>query len=143
MSKFHQNLDPRIFCASRDVRNRLETYRSRLEFLNEPDRILVKMFLDNANSYRQISKLLGVSVSTVSRRIEKITNRLSSENFSDVLRSRDSLAAVHLELAKDYFVRGLTIRALSDKYKTSFYRIWKILRDIKKRKHVKFTERRY
>lgn len=143
MSKFHNNLDTRIFCAASELRGKLELYRTRFELLSEPDRLLVTMFLDNGNSYRQISKLLGVSVSTVSRRIEKITNRLTSENFNSVLRCRDRLAAVHFELAKDYFVRGIPIRTLSGKYKTSFYRVWKILKNIKKNQNNKVTKRMY
>ncbi len=139
IAQFNQN-------KTLDLRSNAEQIRKRAEQLSEPDRTLVRMYLDNENSFRQIAQLLGVSEATVARRVKKIISRLSDPSIEGVLNKSSTLGRRQRKIARDYFLRGLTVKTVSRKYGMTYYntrRIINLLRKLSMQRKHKTTIRYY
>lgn len=139
MSKIHSNLESEMFCASSSYRASLEAVRNRISFLGKRDRLLITMYLDNKNTCGQISRLTGVSESTVARRISRILKRLKNQYFSCALLHRDFLTKTQIGILQDYFIRGLSIRRLAEKYSLTYHSVRKTLRFLRGLRNNKKT----
>jgi DNA-binding NarL/FixJ family response regulator len=129
-----------------ELRNKAERMRKRAEQLSEPDRTLVRMYLDNKNSFRQIAQLLGVSEATVARRIKKIVSRLSDPSIGGILSKGSKLGRRQRKIARDFFLRGLTVKTIARKYGMTYYntrRIINLLRKLSMQRKHKTTIRYY
>ena len=129
----------------RGHRERIERILSRAELLDEPERALIKMYLENNNSFRQISLLTGLNQSTVSRRIKRILSRLDDSGIETAIHSRKILTKKQKKVASEFFVRGLTAKEISRKYKMTYYNVLKtinVVRNLTSHKH-KTTVRNY
>lgn len=129
-----------------DLRRNAEKIRKRAKQLSEPDRTLVRMYLDNANSFRQISQLLGVSEASVARRVKKIVDRLSDPSIDSVLNKGNQLSHKQRKIARDFFLRGQTVNKIAHKYGMTYYnarRIINVLRKLSTRHKHKTTIRYY
>lgn len=135
MSIILQNPDAQLLCAVKSNRDVLDNLRSRIELLSGKDRLLITMYLDNGNSFRQISILTGVNEVTIARRIKKIMLRLSNEDFIRVLRNKKMFSKRQMKISRDYFLRGQSIREISTKYRMSFYGVYQVLQKIRKLKN--------
>ena len=81
MKEFHENNSTQ---ASNDVqvmRSKNELLQERLAFLESEDRFLMKMYIENGNSFNQLGRVAGVATGTVSRRINRIINRLTISEY--------------------------------------------------------------
>jgi transposase-like protein len=129
-----------------DLRSNAEQVRKRAEQLSEPDRTLVQMYLENENSFRQISQLLGVSEATVARRVKKVIKRLADPNIDSVLSKGSMLGRRQRKIARDFFLRGQTVKAIAHKYGMTYYntrRIINLLRTLSTQRKHKTTIRYY
>lgn len=131
MSRIHENLDTGNLRASTSMRRQLEQLRSKAALLTRDDRLLITMYLDNGNSFRQISHLTGVNEVTIARRIEKIIHRLRNEHFDAALKNRAKLTRRQMKVACDYFLRGVSIRQLKTKYRMSYHQVYQILKSVR------------
>jgi len=129
-----------------DMRSKADTIRKLAENLSEPDRTLVRMYLDHENSFRQMAQLLGVSEATVARRVKKIISRIGNRDIEDVLAKSSKLSRRQKKIARDYFLRGLNVKTIARKYKMTYYNTQRIINFLRKlstqRKH-KTTIRYY
>ena len=96
------------------------------------DKILMKMYLENGNSVRQIARLIGVSEVSIARRIRKMTRLLMEGQYMSCLRERKRLSATELSIAKDYFLMGLSIRGVAARRGWTFYSARKALKKIQR-----------
>ncbi len=96
------------------------------------DKILMKMYLENGNSVRQIARLIGVSEISIARRIRKMTRLLMQGQYISCLRGRKRLSATELSIAKEYFLMGLSIRGIAARRAWTFYRARKALKKIQR-----------
>ena len=112
-------------------RDRLDLLRRRISLLTGKDRVLMTMYVENGNSFRQISKLTGINESNIARRIYKTTKRLLDGYFILCLRNRDRLTSAELKIAKDYFLDGLSMTRISEKRCISYYSVRKAVKKIK------------
>lgn len=101
--------------------------RHRKDLLEGQDKVFMTMYLDNGNSYRQISRLLGVSATTISRRIKKLTKQLTGESFYIYRQYRKKLDKRQKQFARDYFLMGLPLRQIAHKHNCSFYLVKKTM----------------
>ena len=132
MEKIHTNISQRTLKARNRYRNRIDVLRSRINLLTGQDRLLITMYLENDNSFRQIARLVGVNVATVARRIHKLAERLIDSEYITCLQNRSRFSPAELAVAKDYFLRGLPIREIASKNKRSIYCIRKTLERIRR-----------
>jgi len=121
-------------------RDRIDLLRNRIQLLTGADRVLMTMYLENSNSFRQIAKLTGVSESTVGRRIHKITKRLMDGYFILCLRNRDRLSSIELKIAREFFVNALPMTKIAEKKKISYYSVRNILQVRRARERLSFSK---
>ena len=104
--------------------------RHRKDLLDGQDKVFMTMYLDNGNSFRQISRLLGVSETTIGRRIEKLTKQLTGESFYIYRQYRKKMDKRQKQFARDYFLMGLSLRQIAHKHSCSFYLVKKTMSKI-------------
>jgi len=129
-----------------DLRSNAERIRKRAEQLSEPDRTLVRMYLDNENSFRQIAQLLGVSEATVARRVKKIVGRLGDPSIEGILNKSSKLGRRQRKIARDFFLCGLSVKTIARKYGMTYYntrRIVNLLQGFSTQRKHKTTIRYY
>lgn len=129
MKRLHSNTS-KIFSQAQYYRDRIELLRIRISLLAGTDRVLMTMYLEHGNSFRQISKLTGINESNVARRIYKITKRLMDGSFICCLRNRDRLTSVEMKIAKAYFINGMSMAKISETKNLSYYKVRKAMRKI-------------
>jgi DNA invertase Pin-like site-specific DNA recombinase len=104
-----------------------ETFSTRVKMLPRQQRALVKLFLSNG-TYSSIAKAAQLNVATIARRLKKIANRMSSDNFIAALLQDNGMPAEKMKIIRDYFVNGLSINAIAKNAGLSRYEVKKIIR---------------
>jgi predicted DNA-binding protein YlxM (UPF0122 family) len=114
------------------LEDRVDVLRSRAQLLTGKDRLLMQMYLNNANTFSQMARLAGVNEASVSRRIHKLVRRLLDGQFITCLRSRGKLTNEQIEIARDYFVKGVPMRKIAERHKTSYYIVRQTMKKIQR-----------
>ncbi|MBN2588476.1 MAG: hypothetical protein JXA96_01335 [Sedimentisphaerales bacterium] len=109
----------------------LNTIRNRFYLLGRQDRMIMSMYLDKEMSFRQIALLFNTNPNRISRRIRKIIFELSNGKFIFCMKKRERFTRYEMDIAKDYFVRGLSIKQIAQKKNTSFYHIRELLKEVR------------
>lgn len=131
MKRIHANISEETQEVKDRRRGRIDLLHSRLNLLSGKDKVLMTMYVENGNSFRQIARLLDVSETSVARKIHRITRRLIDGEYITCLRSRDKLARGQMAIAKDYFLMGLSIKKIAEKKHWSIYRVRQAIMKIK------------
>jgi predicted DNA-binding protein YlxM (UPF0122 family) len=132
MEGIHENIAAGALKERNRYRERIDLLRSRIYLLTGKDRLMMTMYLENGNSFRQLARLAGVSESNITRRIHKITKRLIDGEYIMCLRNRDKFTGGEMATARDYFLQGLSIRKIAMERNLTHYRIQETLKKIKK-----------
>ncbi len=130
MKKIHANISEAAKEAKRGYRDRIDLLRSRVNLLTGKDKLLMTMYLENGNSFRQMARLAGVNEANVARRIHRVTKRLIDGEYITCLRNRDKFTQTEMSIAKDYFLGGLSMRKIAIKRHHSYYQIRQTLKKI-------------
>ncbi len=115
-----------------EYRDRIDLLRSRVNLLTGKDKLLMTMYLENGNSFRQMARLAGTNEASIARRIHKVTKRLIDGEYITCLRSRDKFTEIEMAIAKDYFLLGLSIRKIAGKRHRTYYRVRETLKKIQR-----------
>ena len=121
MKRIHKNISQRALKAKNDYRDRIDLLRSRAALLTGRDRLLMTMYLEKGNSFRQMARLAGVNETCIARRIHKVAKRLIDGEYITCLRNRDRFTADELAIAKDYFLLGLSMKKIAAKRHLTYY----------------------
>ncbi|MHC4543521.1 MAG: helix-turn-helix domain-containing protein [Planctomycetota bacterium] len=116
--------------AQAECRDRVDLIRQRLSMLSGEDKLLMTMYWENGNTFRQIGRLAGVSRLSIARRIHKLTERLMEGKYITCLRYRDRFTVREMAIAKDHFLQGISMKKIADKRRVSFYHVRKTLERI-------------
>lgn len=130
MKRIHVNIAQSCLTAKKEYRDRIDLLQSRINLLSGKDKLLMTMYLKNGNSFRQMAQLAGVNETSIARRIHRITKRLIDGEYITCLRSRDKFTKAEMGIAKDYFLRGLSVKKIATKRHSSYYRIRKTVKKI-------------
>ncbi len=130
MESIHENVTKVEVKARKRCRDRIDMLKSRVELLTGKDRLLMTMYLRNGNTFYQMARLTGVNEANVARRIYRVTKRLIDGEYITCLRNRDKFTEEEMVVAKDYFIRGLSIKKIASRRKLSYYRVREILKKI-------------
>ena len=109
------------------VIQKVDLLRARTVWLNGKDKLLMKMYLDNGSTFRQMARLANVNESTIARRIYKIVKRLLDAHYLAVLGHSDKFSLLQMEIVQDYFIRGLTKSRIAAEHGCSRYYVNKTL----------------
>jgi predicted DNA-binding protein YlxM (UPF0122 family) len=105
--------------------------RHRIKLLSGEDKLLMIMYLEKGNSFRQMAKLAGVHETIIARRIHKITKRLIYGEYITCLRNSKKFSTIELAIAKEYFLIGLSMREIARERQITYYQVRKILKKIR------------
>jgi len=130
MKEIHSNIPQDVLQAKDRYRDRLDLLHCRLDMLNGKDKVLMTMYLKNGNSFRQMAFLSGISETSIARRIHKLTERLIDSEYITCLRNRNKFTAHQLAIANDYYMRGLSMKKIAAKRRSTYYSIHKTLKKI-------------
>lgn len=111
---------------------RIETLASRAEILNSKDQAIIKMYLKNGLTFRQIAQVAGTTEGVIARRIHKLTSKLTDGVYITCLRNRDKFDRVEMAVAKDHFLEEMTQMKIAEKHGMTVYSTRKLLRKILK-----------
>ena len=132
MKTIHANISQTAAEARNSYRSRIELLRSRAELLTGRDKLLMTMYLDNGNTFRQMALLAGTNEANIARRIHRVTRRLIDSKYITCFRNRDRFTKAEMAVAKDYFLLGLSIRKIAAKRHRSYYGVRKTLKEIQR-----------
>lgn len=130
MRQIHKKIPQRTLKARNEHRDRIDLLRSRVSLLAGRDKLLMTMYLENGNTFYQMAKLVGVNEATIARRIHKLMRRLIAGEYITCLRNRDKFTKPEMDIAKDYFLLGVSIRKIAAKRHCSYYRVRETLKEI-------------
>jgi hypothetical protein len=132
------NLSPlqKMSIDKNDQRNAIELLRSRAKLLKGNDKILMLMYLDKGNSFRQMACLAGVHERNIARRIYKLARLLIEGEYIYCLRNHKKFSTTELAVAKEYFLNGLSMEKIAAKRHFTLYHVRKILQDIRLKTQV-------
>jgi len=130
MRKIHENISQRTSNAKNGYRDRIDLLRSRMNLLTGKDKLLMTMYLDKGNSFRQMARLAGVNDSNIARRIHKLIKRLIDGQYITCLRNRSKFTKTEMAIARDYFLTGLSMKKIAAKQHLTYYRVREILKKI-------------
>ena len=131
MKKIHTNISQSSLTDKTKYRDRIDLLHRRASLLTGKDRLLMIMYLERGNSYRQMARLAGVAETSIARRIQKITERLIDGEYITCLRNRDKFTRTEMAVANDYFLLRLPQRKIAAKRNYSVYRVRKILKRVR------------
>jgi len=130
MKRVHENIPEDNAEAERGCRDRIDLLRSRVGLLSGEDRMLMTMYIENGNSFRQMARLAGVNEARIARRIHKVTERLMNGEYITCLRNRNRFEEGELDVAKDYLLAGLSIKKIARRRDRTYYGVRKTLKKI-------------
>ncbi|MHC4243423.1 MAG: hypothetical protein ACYSU4_13535 [Planctomycetota bacterium] len=130
MDGIRKNIPEELLTAKDKYRDRADILRNRLDMLRGKDKLLMKMYWENGNSLRQISRLAGINRITIARRINKLTGRLMEGKYITCLRYRERFTVREMAIAKDYFLLDISMKKIAEKRHLSFYNVRQILEKI-------------
>ena len=110
--------------------DKIDLIRSRARLLEGKDKALADMYFERGVSIRQMSKMSGVSETTISRRVRKLKERLLGREYLICLRSSHLLDHNCIKIASDRFVKGMSIKKIAEGNGISVYKVKKILTKI-------------
>jgi predicted DNA-binding protein YlxM (UPF0122 family) len=131
MQKLHANISYDEAARKEEYRNRIEVLKNRVSLLVGRDKVLMTMYLENGNSFYQMAQLAGVSESTIARRIHKLTRRLIDGKYMTCLRNREKFTKREMDIAADYFLRGLSLKKIAAKRGWSYYSVYESMKKIR------------
>ena len=131
MKEIHSNILQKALEVKDLYRDRVDLLHSRLDLLNGKDRLLMTMHLENGNSFRQIAHLTGINETSIARRIHKLTERLIDSEYITCLQNRNKFTTHQMVIAKDYFMRGLSMQRIAAKRHSTYYSIKQTLKEIR------------
>ena len=132
MKIIHANIPQSTLTAKNACRDRIDLLRSRAGLLTGKDKLLMTMYLENGNSFRQMARLTGVNEACIARRIYKVTKRLLDGEYITCLRNRDKLTKAEMGIAKDYFLLDLSMKKIAKKHNSTYYRVRETLKKIQR-----------
>jgi len=93
-------------------RGRVDLLDLRANLLDRQDRTLLQMHLEAGRNFHEIARLLGLSPSTVCRRIHRMIHRLSDDTYTICLQNQRHFSRLELEVIRDHFVRGFSLACI-------------------------------
>lgn len=131
MKIIHSNVTQKNLEDMNDNRAWIDVIRSRLDLLEGKDRLLMTMYLENGYSIFKISTVTDLCQASIARRIKRLTKILLEGRYITCLRNRDRFNRYQMEIAKDYFLKGFSMRQINIKRRRSYYHIRKTILKIK------------
>jgi hypothetical protein len=100
-----------------------EALLRRAQFLLEPDRTIFNLLARGNVTRRQIARILNLPAGTVTRRIQRLANRLHDPLIGALLDEHCPLPPEHRQLGIEHFLQDVTYERLADVHQLSRYQV--------------------
>ena len=118
-----------------DIRHRrrdeVDVLISRMGLLKAEDRVLLEMQVKHACTYRQLSRLSGLSENQVSRRIKALIKRVTGHEYITIYRHKECFSETQMRVAYDRYLLGLGYRKIAAKRSLEEHPVRRILGELK------------
>ena len=118
-----------------DIRHRrrdeVDVLISRMGLLKSQDRVFLEMQVKHACTYRQLSRLSGLSEEQVSRRIKALIRRLTGHEYITIYRNKECFSETQMLVAYDRYLLGLGYRKIAGKHGLGEHPVRRILGELK------------
>ena len=131
MKIIHGNLSKQNLKDIRNDRTHIELLRSRLDLLDGKDKLIMTLFLENGYSFFKISQVTDMCRTSIARRINRLIKKLLKGKYLTCIQNCDKFNRYQMAIAKDYFLRGLSIREITKKRHRSVYHVRETIFQIK------------
>ena len=105
----------------------IEMFRLCSRWLSRKDQVFLRMVLDNGSTFEQIARLTGESPSTVSRRFQRLLEKLIHRRLLRMLKAQTELDSRTVRVLQEYYIKGQSQQAIAARFNISVYRIRRIL----------------
>ena len=105
---------------------KIDMIRSRARMLEGKEKLLMDMYFERGVSIRQMSKMSGISETTISRRVRRLKERLLGREYLVCVRNSHLLDKKCIKIASQRFIKGLSIKNIAENNKMSIYMVKKI-----------------
>jgi len=113
--------------AAEQWRETVDLLELRANLLDSEDRALLRMHLEAGRNFHEMARLIGLSPSTVCRRIHRMVRRLSDPTYPACLRNQRSFSRLELDVIRDHFVRGLSLACIRRRQGLGHRRVGRII----------------
>ncbi|HLD34985.1 MAG TPA: hypothetical protein VJB62_03925 [Patescibacteria group bacterium] len=110
-------------------RESTETFEPWIDELSPADRAMMKLYL-RGGGFSEIGRVCGTRAENVSRRVRKVTARISAVKFCE--QNRQFFSYSQREIAKDYFLHAMTISQIAAITRLPYKKINKMILEIQK-----------
>ncbi len=93
-----------------------QSLRKRIDLLKPRDRLLIELDLAGTNNRKRIAALLGMTPSTVTRRLQRIRRRLSDPMVVRLIDSHCLLDGELRQMAVEHFLADLSVAEIAAKH---------------------------
>ena len=132
MKTIHTNVSQNNLVEKNINRDQIDLLRRRLDLLDGKDKLLMTLYLENGYSIFKISKVTDLCQSSIARRIKRLTKKLTEGRYITCLRNSDKFNRYQMVIAKDYFLKDLSMREIALKRCRSLYHIRETISKIKR-----------
>ena len=112
-------------------REEVDVLVSRMGLLRAQDRALLEMQVTHACTYKQLSRLCGLSAQQVARRIKGLIRRLIGQDYITIYRHKERFSESQMEVAYDRYLLGLGYRKIAGKRGIEAHRVRRILGELR------------
>ena len=130
METIKEDISEQLPAVKEKYRSEVDLLLSRIDLLSGRDRLLMTMFWEKGNSLSQIGKLAQINRNSLARRINTVTERLMEGKYIACMRNRRIFTGRQLDIAKDYFLTGLSMKRIARRRKLSYYQVRKMIKII-------------
>jgi transposase-like protein len=102
-----------------DIRSVHEQLADKIDLLEGRDKVIMAMYLEQGFSMSEIARLVGVTASSMTRRIKKIASRLALAQVC--FNNRDIFELKELEVIAVHLLRGLSLKQSASECNCSYY----------------------
>ena len=113
-----------------ELLNLFEKLVGRIDLLADQQKAFVRLFM-NGQKFRTMAKSAAVSEATIARRLKKIARLISGNDFITALTKTNDLSTDQIEIIRDHFINGTTIKAITNKTGLSRYKVNKIINQMR------------
>jgi len=112
-----------------DIRSSIEQLAEKIDLLEGRDKVIMTMYLDQGFSMSEIARLVGISASSMTRRIKKIARRLVLAEVC--FNNRYIFETRELEVICYHLLRGVSLKKSASRCGCSYYLARKAYKKVK------------
>ena len=131
MKTIHENVSKQNLKDISNDRAQIELLRSRLDLLDGKEKLMMTLYLEDGYSICKISQVADLCRTSIARRIKRLKKNLLEGKYITCIQNCDKFNRDQMAIAKDYFLRGLSIRQITKKRHRSVYHVRETIIQIK------------